>query len=580
MTTYSISAPDGNTYKIEGPAGATQEQVQAEVLRQHPNAGKPPEKGNMYTQSAENIIYSPEGIPLTTSSYGSAPKGVTKDVQQALTSTVSLPLNIATGAAKPAAGVTQALSKLVGSNVGEVPVNVIHQIEKGTQDQMGGVGKVVNQAGSIAGEVAPFMLSPLKTGVPTVLENIGAKVSPYIDKAIGVLPSFAQTLTKNVALGAGSAIASPEKTGLNPEQFAQEKGKNILFQSGIGAATPILGATGNLMSSLLRKGAGISTGAGEEALKQAYKAGKTGNEEFVANMRNEVPMENVLNQAKEALGEMRSQRSKAYREGIETTKNNQVFLDFNPIKQAFTETLNTLKSKGIGGEEASKVGPDTMKKVNEIRGILNEWEKKRTLHTAGGLDDLKQRLDDVYSEGMTDQAKRILSNTRNAVKNTIAAQDKNYAKTMADYEQALNLEREIERSLSLGKGKAQETALKKLQSLTRNNVNTDYGFRQELANKLMNMGGKDLMPAISGQALNSWTPRGLVGQGADVGAILATLANPTAALSYAPMAAYTSPRLMGETAYKLGQASSKIPGATEEQKRLANLLLMRSMENK
>ena len=45
MPTYSISAPDGNTYKIEGPAGASQEQVQAEVLRQNPNAGKPPEKG-------------------------------------------------------------------------------------------------------------------------------------------------------------------------------------------------------------------------------------------------------------------------------------------------------------------------------------------------------------------------------------------------------------------------------------------------------------------------------------------------------------------------------------------------------
>ena len=30
-----------------------------------------PEKGNMYTQSAQDIQYSPEGIPLNTSSYGS-----------------------------------------------------------------------------------------------------------------------------------------------------------------------------------------------------------------------------------------------------------------------------------------------------------------------------------------------------------------------------------------------------------------------------------------------------------------------------------------------------------------------------
>ena len=107
---------------------------------------------------------------------------------------------------------------------------------------------------------------------------------------------------------------------------------------------------------------------------------------------------------------------------------------------------------------------------------------------------------------------------------------------------------------------------------------SDLGFRQELANKLMNRGGIDLMPAISGQALNSWTPRGLVGQGADVGAILGTLANPAAALSFAPMAAYTSPRLMGETAYKAGQIASKLPKISDEQKRLAELLLIRGAQ--
>lgn len=39
MPTYSMSAPDGNTYRIDGPAGASDEQVRAEILKQHPNAG-------------------------------------------------------------------------------------------------------------------------------------------------------------------------------------------------------------------------------------------------------------------------------------------------------------------------------------------------------------------------------------------------------------------------------------------------------------------------------------------------------------------------------------------------------------
>jgi len=39
LPTYSIKAPDGRTYTIQGPAGATDAQIRAEVLRQFPDAG-------------------------------------------------------------------------------------------------------------------------------------------------------------------------------------------------------------------------------------------------------------------------------------------------------------------------------------------------------------------------------------------------------------------------------------------------------------------------------------------------------------------------------------------------------------
>ena len=40
MASYTISAPNGKSYTIEGPAGASQEDVQNEVLRQYPTAGQ------------------------------------------------------------------------------------------------------------------------------------------------------------------------------------------------------------------------------------------------------------------------------------------------------------------------------------------------------------------------------------------------------------------------------------------------------------------------------------------------------------------------------------------------------------
>jgi hypothetical protein len=42
MATYQIKAPDGNTYSIDGPDGASDDQVREQVLKQHPGADKAP----------------------------------------------------------------------------------------------------------------------------------------------------------------------------------------------------------------------------------------------------------------------------------------------------------------------------------------------------------------------------------------------------------------------------------------------------------------------------------------------------------------------------------------------------------
>jgi hypothetical protein len=244
-----------------------------------------PEQGNMYSQSAEDIQYSPEGIPLNTSSYGSAPTGNTDLARRALTATTALPINIATGAAKLPAGLIQAYDKYLGGDqasqlslsdlvtgnkksrqpqgVGDNMVNTINQIEAGTQAQAGNIGKRVLQGGSIAGEVAPYLMSPVKTGAPTFLEGMAAKVAPevakfstqagkYVDDIIGVLPSFAQkalpssklvgNVAKGTAVGGATAIASPEEVGLTPDEFAKEKATKIKTGMAIGGGIPLAGS--------------------------------------------------------------------------------------------------------------------------------------------------------------------------------------------------------------------------------------------------------------------------------------------------------------------------------------------------
>jgi hypothetical protein len=199
-----------------------------------------PEQGNMYTQGAEDIQYSPEGIPLNTSSYGSAPTGATKSAQEALTSTVGLPLNIATGVAKAPAALAQLISKGVGSNAGDIPVNAINQIEKGTQAQMGDVGSAASQVGSAIGQASPFL---------------GGN--------IGMIPSMAQRIGGGVLGGITSGFLTPEETGLTPEQFKDAKAQNVLIQGSLGGFLPAAGG-------LIKGGYNLS----KTALEPFYESGQ------------------------------------------------------------------------------------------------------------------------------------------------------------------------------------------------------------------------------------------------------------------------------------------------------------------
>jgi hypothetical protein len=124
---------------------------------------------------------------------------------------------------------------------------------------------------------------------------------------------------------------------------------------------------------------------------------------------------------------------------------------------------------------------------------------------------------------------------------------------MQDYLQSTELIREAEKALSLNSKASADTALRKLLSLVRDNVQTNYGARTRTAQQLEEAGGRMMMPGIAGQALQSFVPRGI--QGASMlptGGISYFAGGPAMAIS---SVAASSPRLMGEAAYGAGLAS-------------------------
>lgn len=328
----------------------------------------------------------------------------------------------------------------------------------------------------------------------------------------------------------------------------------------IGAALPpslmALGKAGQLtrkaVSSGVKNAVGLTTGAGGETFSTAYKAGKEGGTTFLDNMRGNVPMTDVLDSAKDALSQMRVNRGNQYRSGMVDIGNDKSIIDFAPIDKA----AQSLKQMGsFKGQVINKNAAGT---VDDISNVINQWKNldPAEYHTPEGLDALKKAIGDIRDAAQFGTPSRKAADTAyNAVKTQIESQAPTYAKVMKDYSQASQAITEIEKSLSLGNKAAADTSMRKLQSLMRNNVNTNYGNRLDLA-KALEAEGADILPAIAGQAASSLAPRGLQGLAAS-GAGILSLVNPYTLASLP----FASPRLMGEAAYGLGAMNRGIGNA-------------------
>lgn len=308
---------------------------------------------------------------------------------------------------------------------------------------------------------------------------------------------------------------------------------------------------------VLSNALGVTTGAGAPAIREAAKAGLKGGDQLDAltsQMRGTAPIEDVVSEAKTAVNVMKQQRGVAYR-ASSAWKSDAAKLKFAPVEKAYQDLFRSMSIKGESGH--MKVGAETTRKLNEIGQVLKEWKGDPALHTVEGFDALKQRIDDLMPP-RTDagQSGRAVTTMRNAVKDTIVKQAPAYAKTMREYEVASELIKDVESSLSLGKKANVDTALRKLQSVMRNNANTNYGRRAQLGQTLVDAGAETLMPKIAGQMLSSATPRGLQALGASGAGITALMTNP----SYLPGLAFASPRIVGEGALLAGKAARPVKG--------------------
>lgn len=370
---------------------------------------------------------------------------------------------------------------------------------------------------------------------------------------VGVMADLSTILTGGSAV-APRAVAAPLKAAaaaVDPLSLAAQatrQGANLVGR----AAAPILGMT---------------TGTGTEPIVQAFRAGAEGGERakmFTENLRGTAQITDVLDAAKQNLANMNLAKQAEYRQNMTAIKTDKTVLGFDGIDKSLENALGKVTFKGkVKNESAAN-------KLAEVQAKINDWKNldPTEFHTPEGLDALKQQVGDILESIPFEQktARMVVGDVYNSLKQEINKQAPTYAKTMKAYSDATEQIKEIERALSLGQRASADTALRKLQSIMRNNVSTNYGQRLNLAAQLEAAGGRQMMPALAGQALSELAPRGIQRATAPIGGI--GLFSTGGLPAVAGGALVSSPRVVGEAAYGAGVGTR---GLLDLQRRMPEL---------
>lgn len=440
----------------------------------------------------------------------------------------------------------------IGYGAGKVGAEIA-----GTAGVGGMLGKVAQAMGAAPKIANALSSGGFTLGVPSATTKLGTAANAALRTGAG-------------AVTGGSAAGM-----VNPE----EAGTGALIGAAMPGAVKIAGELGKATGSVVKNAIGSTTGTSAETLSAAYQAGKRGSQDFINNMRGNAEFDDVVDAAKSGLAKMRQARAEQYRSGMVDISKDKTVIDFSPIEDAVK------KIKSIGNYKGVQINKNASGVVDEIEQTVSNWKSLNPAeyHTPEGLDALKRAIGDIRdTTQFGTSARKAVDEVYNSIKSEISSQAPTYSRVMKDYSSASNTLDEITKSLSLGDKASKDTAIRKLQSLMRNNAQTNYGNRLSLAKQLEEAGNVNITDSIAGQAMNTWAPRGMVGAMQKAGAAGlagASFYNP-ALLAGAAVAPFASPRLMGESAYLLGRMSGGVgnaskavtPSSEEARKMLADTL--------
>jgi hypothetical protein len=342
-------------------------------------------------------------------------------------------------------------------------------------------------------------------------------------------------------------------------------GRVARFAGGIEPVNAVV-QTAKAAGKVIPHALGAHTGVGKTPLSVAYEAGKAGGRpaELIAEgMRGDgsaPAMLEVVDDARKGMGKAYAARSAQYTQDMSGIKG----VNALPVSQGVFQSIGKAAGKALNMHrfEGVDFSPKTLPVRQEIYQTVVKWGNRdpQVFHTPEALDKMKREIGDIRdSHELGSPEFKAANDVYKAVDAEIDKAFPEYAAAMQNYAKNSKKLDNLSRTLSLGGKATDDTALRKLQSSMRHDVNTNFGGRMALIDELQQY-SPGIKERLAGMSLNSFLPRGLSkhsagGQLATAGAL--AMYNPLLAAPLGAGLLFSSPRLMGEAAL----ASGKVAGA-------------------
>lgn len=455
-----------------------------------------------------------------------------------------------------------------------------------------GTGGLSNKEvlGSAAMTLGNIVLAGAGTSGTAVRGSIGAAAGQAVKSAV---PAITNPIIRNAgaraylgSLGANVARSAAVGGAFGAASGAEQNDESLLRSASVGllvgGALPVAGEAIRVVGKGIAAGSKLLAQTFARTPAKALEYAQANPEGVRAGIRRAINDEqtvfNVANAANKAAGNIETKRNANFSSGLaklESQMKGQVIdpTPFNERLKTSLQRFDVITSKG-------KINPESIisdpRELKDIQTVL-ERMKSTTNLTPEGWWKLKRFVDNKYRPTASNEFNALITDMSNGLREEMVKNVKGFDKLLSSYEADSTLlaflKKELgvnsrARGLQIGEGGevlAQDNTKRVINALRRA-MSDNQPLANELVQELQRVGGKQVMDDLAGMYFASFWPKAglqtFLGLGA--GSALGLVGGIGAAAKAAPLAAFASPRIVGEGAALYGQVTRGLRNISPE----------------